>query len=143
MYHAVIRRVERLALPFARQYGGGAVVLVAHYPAIAVLERDLPSLAVEGVAVAVARGLTEDADMRILFQPTKLHVRRDVAPDEIPADSVPGRTFDPAAAGVQALYCGIAQLVARKARLDLDDVCVGIAYRRGAAPVALIACGHP
>ena len=75
--------------------GPYSIVLVADNLPRAVLAGDLSSLEVERVAVRVARRVTEDRDVAVLFQPAHLDVVGDVAPEEIAADAVPGRAFGP------------------------------------------------
>ena len=78
-------------------------MLVADDAAVAVLAGDLPALEVEGVAVAVAGGIAEEADVAVFLEPAQLHVVGDVAPEEIAADAVPGRALGPQHSGVEPL----------------------------------------
>src|SRR5207249_10142297 len=100
---AVVGRIEPFALPPVGEHGDLARVLVAHDAPVAVLERNLPALPVERVAVGVAGRIAEHADVAVLVQPAELDVVRDVAPDQVPADAAPRRTLGPEHAGVQAL----------------------------------------
>ena len=57
---------------------------------------DLPALEIEGVAVAFVGWFAELLrDMAVIVEVTKLTVVGNVAPDEILANRVPGRTFSP------------------------------------------------
>ena len=128
MDDGIVARIEGLALELAGQHGDRAVVLVAHHLAIAMLAGDLAPLPVEGVAVAVARRVAEDADLTIILQAAQLDVIRDVAPQQEAAHSVPGRTLQPQSAGPQALDGRVSHPVLIKGRGHRDDVGVGIVH---------------
>ena len=98
----VVGGVEGLAAEAVGQDGGLAVVLVADDAAVAVLAGDLAALAVEGVAIGVAGGAADHADVAVVLEPAELDVVGDVGPDEVLADAVPGRPLGPEHAGVQA-----------------------------------------
>src|SRR5262249_46863790 len=148
--HGVVGSVESLAGEVVGQDGGLAVVLVADDAAMAVLARDLPSFAIEGVAVGVAGGLAHDADVAGVFQPAELDVVGDVRPDEVLADSVPGGSLGPEHAGVEAPDGRVADLDLVEPRIEDDDVGIGVAdgfgvgsvtpWRRRAAG-GLLGCG--
>src|SRR5207247_5082161 len=95
MHDDVVGGVQPLALILVGDYGDGPGRLVPDDATAAVLARELPALVVERVAVAVPGRVTEDRDVAVLFNPAHLDVVGDVAPDQVPADSVPGRTFGP------------------------------------------------
>jgi hypothetical protein len=104
-------------------------MLIAHDLAIAVLTGDLASLPIEGIAVAVARRVAEDADLTVILQAAQLDVVGDVAPQQEAPHPVPGRPFQPQSAGPQALDGRVADPVLIKGRGDRDDVGVGIVHR--------------
>ena len=104
-------------------------MLVAHHAAVAVLAGELAAFEIEGVAVAVAGGFAIHADVAVFFQPAHLAVVGDVAPDQEVAGGMPGRPFGPAGAGVQALDGGVADPVLVEARIERDDIRIGIAER--------------
>jgi hypothetical protein len=111
-------------------------MLVAHNLARAVLAGDLAPLIVECVAVGVASRIAEAArDVIVLLEKAQLLIIRDIAPQQIPSDRVPGRAFGPQRAGVQPLDRRVAQLVL-EALVDLDDVRIRIADRLVAAEIA-------
>jgi hypothetical protein len=95
MDHDIVGSVQRFALPFIRQHGYCALMFVTDHAAIAVFASNLPSLKIEGVAVAVARRTAEDTHMTILFQPPHLAIIGNVAPEQITTYRVPGRAFGP------------------------------------------------
>ena len=104
-------------------------VLVADDAPAAVLAGELPAFEVEGVAVAVAGRIAERRHAAVFFDPAHLHVVRDVAPHQIPADAVPRRPFGPQRADVQPLDRRVADDVAPEARVERDDVRIGILNR--------------
>ena len=136
MNRAIVGRVEALAFKLVGEYGDLAVVFVAHDAAIAVFEGDLTAFEVEGVAVAVARGLAERADVAVFVEPAELAVVGNVAPEEVLADAAPGGAFGPEHAGVEALDRRVADLVLREALVQYDDVGIGVAGRGLAGPIA-------
>jgi hypothetical protein len=97
-------------------------MLIAHDAARQMLARDLPSLKVEGVAVAVVGRHAEDADVAVVFRPSHLTIVGNVAPHEIAALRVPGRAFRPERAGEQPLDRGVRLGNAHEAWVDGDDV---------------------
>ena len=117
------------------QDGGLAVVLVADDAAGAVLAGDLAALAVEGVAVGVAGGVPHDAHVAVVLEPAELDVVGDVGPDEVLADAVPGRPLGPEHAGMEAPDRGVADLDLGEARVEDEDVGVGVAGGFGVGPV--------
>src|SRR5436190_784809 len=125
----VVGRVEPLAVPLVGQHGGLAVVLVADHAAVAVLAGQLAALVVEGVAVAVAGRLADDADVAVFVEPAELAVVGYVTPDQVIAAAIPGRPFGPEAAGEKPLDRRVADLVLRQALVEHDDVLIGIARR--------------
>src|SRR5208282_5270364 len=106
----VVRCVERLAIEAIGQDGRLAVVLVADDAAVAVLAGDLAALTVERVAVGVAGGVADDADVAVVLDPAELDVIGDVGPDEVLTNAVPGGALGPEHARVQASDGGIADL---------------------------------
>ena len=81
MHHGIVGGVEGFAAVAVGEHGDLTVVLVAHYAAVAVFARNLASGPVEGVAVAVAAGMTECAHVSVLLQPAQLNIVRDIAPE--------------------------------------------------------------
>ena len=136
MHGAVIGGVEGLAVEFVGQHGDLAVEFVADDAARGVLEADLAALVVEGVAVAVVGVVAHDGDVAVFRQVAQLGVVRDVAPDEVVAAAVPGGAFGPEHSGVQAADGGVPLNEFFKGRIECNDIGIGIALRRLAAPVA-------
>src|SRR5262245_57383739 len=99
----VVGRVEALAVVLVRENRGRPVVLVADNTARQVLARDLTSLVVKRVAVAVVRWVAEHGYASSLFEPAHLHVVADVAEHEEAADAVPRRPLEPQPARPQPL----------------------------------------
>ena len=137
----VVRRIELLAVVGGGEDGRRAVVLVAHDLPVAVLAGDLAPLPVEGVAVAVAGRVAEDADVAILFEPAQLDIVRDVAPEEEAADPVPGRALQPEAAGPEPLDRGIPLDVLVELRGDRDNIRVRVVDRRRIRAIVAV-LGH-
>ena len=132
----VVRRVQPLALKLLGDDGHRAVRLVADDTPAAVLARELAPLVVERVAVAVARRIAEHRHAAVLLDPSHLHVVRDVAPHQVAADAVPGRAFGPQRPDVQPPDHRVADDVAAEARVERDDVGIGILERLRPRPVA-------
>src|SRR5712671_6347974 len=99
----VVWRIEVLALPALGDHADRAVMLVANHTPAAMLARDLSSLMIERVAVAVVRWLAEHRDAPVIFDVAQLAIIGDVAPDEIASLGAPGRAFVPLAAGEEAM----------------------------------------
>ena len=131
MHGTVVGCVEGLAVELVGQHGDRVVGLVAHYAAIAVLEGNLPPLAVKGVAIAVASGLVDRRDFAVILEPTMLHVVRNIAPHEILPPTAPRRPFSPIHARVQPLDGRGANLVFLECLIERDDIRLGITHRRG------------
>ena len=136
MHDDVVRRVQALALKLLRDHGHGAVRLVAHDAASAMLAGQLAAFVIERVAVAVAGWIAEHRDAAVVFDPAHLDVVRNVAPHQVAADAVPRRPFRPQRADVQPLDGRVADDVAAEARIERDDVRVGILHRLLPRPVA-------
>src|ERR1017187_7551756 len=98
------------------------------------LAGELAALVVEGIAVAVTRGLAHDADVAVVLQPAQLAVIGNVAPDEVTPDAVPRRTLGPQVAGIEPLNRRIADL-GLELLVEDHNVGVRIARRSLAAPV--------
>jgi hypothetical protein len=75
-FGAVVGRVERFAIELFSEDGDAVVRFVTHHPAGAMLEGNLATFAVEGVAIAVIRGLAKRGDLVVVLQPAELHVIR-------------------------------------------------------------------
>src|SRR6266550_2486681 len=103
----IVRRVEMLALPELRDGADRAVMLVANKAPAAMFARDLTSLMIERVAVAVVRRLAEHRDAAVIFDVAQLAIIGDVAPHEIASLGAPGRTFVPLAAGKEPMNCRV------------------------------------
>ena len=110
--------------------------LVARHAPAAVLARELPALEVEGVAVAVAGRVAEGRDPVVVLDPAQLRVGRDVAPDHVAADAVPGRALGPRRAEVQPLDQRVEDHVLPERRIERDDVGVRVHPRLGGVPGA-------
>src|SRR5260221_3552403 len=113
----IVGRVEPLAAVVVGEHGDAAVRLGAGDAARAVLAGDEAALAVARIAVAVVRGLPEDAHAGTLDE---LHdaVVRDVAPQESIAVGEIDRPFGPQHAAMQLLEPGIAQRHGAKALVE-------------------------
>src|SRR5579871_6805514 len=95
------------------------------------LAGDLPPLEIEGVAVGFIGGFSElHGDESIFVQIAKLPVVRNIAPYEILALRIPGRSFGPQAAGIKPLDGRVANLGPEAFAVDHDDVGVGITLGR-------------
>jgi hypothetical protein len=81
---------------------------------------------IEGVAVAVVRGLPEDGDAIVVLKVAKLAVVRDVAPNEVPSLAAPGRALEPHASGVEAVDARVVHAQRPERRVDGDHIGVGI-----------------
>src|SRR2546423_2452820 len=98
------------------------VQLVAHHAPGDMLARQLTALEIERVAVAVVGRRAKHADAAVVFDPAKLAVVRNVAPDEVAPYSPPRGGLRPQRARPPSLdrRTPPAQRIAR--RLDRDDV---------------------
>ena len=95
-----------------------------------VLAGDLPALIVKGVAVTVLRGKSKPARHMIIFlQPAELLVVGDIAPHEIAANLIPGRTFRPECAAIEPLDRRVPELVLVEPLVQRDDIRVRVACR--------------
>src|ERR1700731_1063376 len=100
------------------------------------LAGNLPALKIEGVAIGFVGRFAEivgDISAAVL-EITKLPVVRNVAPHEILALRIPGRSFGPEATGIEPLDGGVADLGLEALGIDDDDIRIGITLRRGAGP---------
>ena len=93
------------------------------------LARELTSFEIERIAVAVAGWVAEHRDMRVLFKPAHLHVVGNVAPDQITADTVPGRALGPECAGMEPPNHSIVDDVTPEAIVERHDVRVRVLHR--------------
>src|SRR6478752_3695498 len=98
---------------------------------------------VERVAVTIAGRLVKRADVPIFFQPPKLAIIRNVAPDKIQSDGIPCRAFRPQSTGVKALYGCVSDSVLFEAFIESDYVRIGVPHRIVAAPVPHCLAGAP
>src|SRR5207302_5769292 len=103
MHRDVVRRVQPLALIRIGDGGNRSVVLVTDDAARAVLARELATLEIKRVAVAVVRWRAEHRDPSVIVQIAHLTVVRDVAPHQVPALARPRRPLAPQPAGPQTL----------------------------------------
>ena len=133
----VVGRVERFVLPLVSQHGDGTIVLVADDAPVAVFAGKLAPFEVERVAVAVAAGIAEHADVAVLLEQAHLAVVRNVAPDKVTANAVPGATLSPQRSSPELLNRCVADLVFGEPLVEHDDVGIGIAHRILPRPVAL------
>src|SRR5437870_13375991 len=95
MNRNVVRRIQPFSFELIRNNGNRSIRLVAYHAPSAVFARKLPALVVEGVAVAVAGRIPKYRDASIILDPSHLHVVRDIAPNQISADTIPCRPFGP------------------------------------------------
>ena len=119
----VVGAVEALPLVAIGDDGDRPVVLGARDAPRAVLAAHEPTLAVDGVAVGVARRGAEDADVPGRLVPAQHAVVRDVAPHEVAAGGEVGRALVPATAIGEPLEPRAALDAEPEAVLDdLEDV---------------------
>src|SRR5205814_95456 len=118
----VVGRVEAFPFELVRNYRDRAVRLVANDAPSAVLAGKLAAFVVEGVAVAVARWVSENRHAAVVLEPPHLDVVGDIAPDQIPADSVPRGTFRPQCSEMQSPDDGIADDVFLEAAVECDNI---------------------
>src|SRR5579859_102761 len=96
----------------------------------------LPALEIEGVAIGFVGRFAEivgDISAAVL-EISKLAIVRNVAPDEVLALRVPGRSLGPEATGMEPLDGSVADLGLETLGIDDDDIRIGITLRRGAGP---------
>ena len=79
------------------QHRDAAVVLGSGDAPIEVLAGEQPALAIDGVAIGMATGVSKHRDRPIGFVPPQQSVIGDVAPDQVAPCGKPGRPFGPAA----------------------------------------------
>src|SRR5712671_1704532 len=127
----VVWRIEVLALPELGDDADRAVMLVANHTPAAMLARNLSTLMIERVAVAVVRRLAEHRDAAVVFDVAQLAIVGDVAPHEIASLGAPGRAFVPLAAGEEPMNRGVVDPERVESRVDGDDVGIGIGDRTG------------
>ena len=108
LHDRVVRRIEALALPFVGDGDDRAVELGAADAAAGMLAGNEPPLPVDGVAVGVAAGLAEDADVAARLVVAKDAVVRDIRPDEIASRREPGRALGPPAARIEPVHMRVA-----------------------------------
>jgi len=131
----IVRRIEWLALPFIRKGCDCPVVFIAHYSTRTMLTRNLAAFPVKRVAIAIVRWVTEHAYVSIFGKPSMLDVVRNVAPDEVAPNAIPGRTFGPQHSCVQALDSSVAEFVFRETWIQNNDVSIRIANGRSTLPI--------
>ena len=112
-------------------------MLVADDAAVAVFAGKLAAFEVEGVAVAVARRITEDAHVAVFVKPAQLAIVRNIAPDKVSANAVPCATLSPQRSSPEFLNRRIADLVFLEALVEHHDVGVGITHRLFGGPITL------
>src|SRR6266567_6904509 len=100
MHRQVIRRVELLVLESVHQHGNGAVVFGSRNPTRVVLAGDETALPIASSAIAIVRGISEDADFPGLLEPSQHAIVGDVTPDEIAAVREPHGSLRPTRARV-------------------------------------------
>ena len=118
----VVRRAQALAVPGVRDERDRSVVLVADDAPCQVLARQLAAVEVERVAVAVVRRKSIQRHVAVVIDPTPLTIVRNVAEDEISADAVPRRTFEPQPSGPETLNRRVRLDEAVERRIDGQDV---------------------
>src|SRR5258707_4290419 len=129
MRRDIVGRVEVLALPELGDDAHGAVMLVTYNAPAAMFARNLTSLMIERVAIAVVRGLAEHRDAAVVFDVAQLTIVGDVAPDEVASLGAPSRAFVPLAAGEEPMDRGVVDPERIERRVDGDDVGIGIGHR--------------
>jgi hypothetical protein len=96
----------------------------------------LAAFPIEGIAVAVAGGLAENADASVVVKPSHLAIVGDIAPENVTADSVPDDAFGPEQPGMEPLNRRIADLVLIEARVQDQDIRVRVTHRALSGPIA-------
>ena len=86
----------------------------------------LATFVIEGVTDAVARWVSENGYPAVVLEPPHLDVVGNIAPDQIPADSVPRGTFRPQCSEMQSPDDGIADDVFLEAAVECDNIGIRI-----------------
>src|SRR6185437_1252953 len=126
----IVRSIQRFAVRLIGECGDRPVMLEANHARS--LAGDLPSLEIERVAIGFVGRFAEvlrDVSAAI-FEIAKLPVVRNIAPDQILALRIPGRSLRPQAASIEPLDGRIADLRLEALGVDDDDVWIGIALGR-------------
>ena len=126
MHHNVIRRIQALAFKLIGNHRHRPVVLITNYSTPAMFAGKLPTFIIERVAIAISRWIAEHCRAAIVFNPTQLHIGRNVTPNQVATHAIPSHTFSPGSARVQALHAGIANHVFAKAIVQRNNVRFGI-----------------
>ena len=121
----VVGRGERLAREAVGQHRRRTVQLVADHAPAGVLAGDLAALLVEAVAVGIVARRAEGGDVSVLIEPPHLAVVGNVAPDQIPADRVPGRPLRPEGSGPEAADRAVRDDVGLEGRIEREHVWIG------------------
>src|ERR1035438_6898345 len=111
MDHEVVGRIQGLAVELVGDHGDAALVLVTHDAAASVLAGELAAFEIEGVSVAVARRVAEDADVPDALGAEELPVVGNVAPKQVLSLGAPRRPLRPSGSDVVAVDDGVKELV--------------------------------
>ena len=128
----VIGRIQSLALKLFSDDGHRPIRLITHNPAPAVFARKLAALKIECVAVAVSGWISKYRHPAIVFDPSHLHIVRNVAPYQVAANAIPRRTLGPQRPKVMPPDNGVADDISPKPVVEGNDV--GIRILNGILP---------
>ena len=133
-HHHVVRPGQTRALERGGEHRDRAVVLGAGQRAAAQLAGHQPALPVARVAVGISRRVAQGGCGAGDLVPADERVVGDVGEQQVAPVAVPGRPFGEAKAGGDAFDGGEAQHQVPEARIEHDDVGIGIADRRRRFP---------
>src|SRR5262245_58345233 len=130
MADEIVRGIQYLSLELVGDDRGGSIVFLPGDSSIAVFTGKQTALVVEGIAVGITHRMAEGADMAIFFEPAKLAVIRNVAPDNKMTLRAPGGSFGPEGSGMEAENGSVSDPILVEALVERDDVRLRIANRR-------------
>src|SRR5262249_47832538 len=127
MDHDIIGRVQWFAVECFSQHRYAPVMLVAYDAMSEMLARELASLIVKRIAIAVLSGKAKpSADMLVFFKPAELFVVGDVAPDEKTSYFAPGGTFRQKRATMKPLDGSVPEPILQESLVQHDDIRVRV-----------------
>ena len=137
MNHDIVRRIQSLALELVCNDRHGPIRLVTNDAPAAVFAGKFAAFEVECVAIAVARWISKHRDVSIVLYPPHLNVVGNVAPNQVSADTIPGRAFRPQRSEMQATDDGIADDVSPESIIQRNHVRIRVLNRIRSRPIAL------